>query len=255
VTHSRLPLPAPSILILAAAIAVGGLLYVDLPFSGASNARISLGDAALAAGLLLTTAAGVLIASVVGTAVVLTVEAVRERQTFVKPMFNLGQHALAVGLATLTGQALIPVSREIGPMTIAGVVAAMLVFTVANVLVVSGMISLTSDGTLIRTVRRLAVPVLVLPAQGLALGVLAVVVWTAEPFALPALGARTARARALRAVRRDRAGARPGGQRRPAGCAGPERRRATAGRQGGGVAGRSLDRSGTARQPAVPRGV
>lgn len=187
VAQSPLPLPLPSILILAAAIAAGGLLYVDLPFSRASNARISLGDAALAAGLLLTTPAGVLIASVVGTAAMLTVEAVRERQPFVKPLFNLGQHVLAVGLATLAGQALIPVSREIGPETIAGVAAAMLVFTVTNVLVVSGMISLTSDGTLIRTVRRLAVPVLVLPAQGLALGVLAVVVWRSEPFALPAL--------------------------------------------------------------------
>ena len=182
----------PAAALFAAGI-IGWFLHVDMPLAATlrrhhnDKLRFTLSDALLSAGLLLTSMSTVLVASAAANVVVSTIEAVRERQGFVKPFFNASQHLLSLSIALLVAQQLLGEYRPLNLPTLIGIGGVVLVFTMANALAVTGIVSMSTGSPWLGAVRRMGAQALLIPAQTLALGVLAAVVWRTAPVAMVAL--------------------------------------------------------------------
>ncbi|HUG84215.1 MAG TPA: PAS domain-containing sensor histidine kinase [Euzebya sp.] len=170
-------------LALAAGIAVGELLRVDLPQRGGGTASFGLGDAALTAGLLLLGPAEVVLGAVIGVTMLQGVERVPP----IKFALNVAQYTAGAAAAALAVHALAPATSDVGPATVAVVAVGVALFLAFNVATVSGMIALTGARSY-RTTLAAVLPTAALLALGdLALGTVAVLLGSSHAWALVAL--------------------------------------------------------------------
>jgi signal transduction histidine kinase len=178
------PLRVLAVLALAAGIAAGEALRIDLPYRRGGNATFTLGDAALAAGLLVLPGTEV----VAGAALGIAVWQVAERVAIHKLVFNVAQYMAGTGAAALAIQLLAPRPGEVDPHTLAALALALGLFLGMNVSTVSGMIALTSGGRW----REIAADILrtagLIAGGNAAFGLLAVLLAAHTAWALPALG-------------------------------------------------------------------
>jgi PAS domain S-box-containing protein len=172
-----------TVVALAAAIAVGDALAVDLPFRRAGDARFALGDVSLAAGLMLAAPNEVVLAA---AAAAVTGQVV-ERQPVRRLAFNVSQFVTA----TSVGAAVILLSgAQTGVPSVhlfAAAAIALALFSVVNTLSVASILALTSDATWRASVLRIAPTAALLAVGSAALGLLAVLLLDTYAWALGAL--------------------------------------------------------------------
>jgi signal transduction histidine kinase len=176
----------PSILdvvVLAGAIAGGEAIRVDLPYRRGGTARFTLGDAALAAGLLLVPPTTVLTAAVLA----ITAWQLLEGQRLVKLAFNVAQYLAGAAAATLMVQQLAPRPGTVGPSVVGAAAIGIVLFGGVNTVTVAGIIAATSGDDFAVTVRRMIGTAALLAAGNACLGLLAVLLFASSPWALPAL--------------------------------------------------------------------
>lgn len=173
-----------TIAVLAAAIAVGEAIGIDLPFRRGGVAAFSLCDTALVVGLLLATGPEVVIAGAIAMAGL----QLAERLDPFKQMFNLGQTVAGFAAAALILELLAP---RPGPLSIEVVGAAalgVLALLIVNAAAIAGMISIHSGEGWISVVRRLLPVGALLMAGNFCLGLLVVLLLESpDAWALPAL--------------------------------------------------------------------
>jgi signal transduction histidine kinase len=169
--------------LLGLGIAVGELLRIDLPSRRGGTASFGLGDAALAAGLLLLDPATATAGAVAGVLLLQVVERTRP----LKLVVNAAQYALGAASAALAVHALTPRPGPVGPREAAVVGLGILLFLAVNAATVGGMIALTGGASL-PSVLRAVLPTGTLLALGdLALAVIAVLLADTAGWALPGL--------------------------------------------------------------------
>ena len=176
----------PSILdvvLLATAIAGGEAIRVDLPYRRGGTARFTLGDATLAAGLLLAPPTTVLVAAVLA----ITAWQLLERQRLVKLAFNVAQYVAGAATATLVVQLLAPRPGPVGPSAVGAAAIGVALFLVVNTVTVAGIIATTSGDDFAVTMRRMIGTAALLAAGNACLGLLGVLLFTFHPWALPTL--------------------------------------------------------------------
>lgn len=171
------------VLALAAGIAAGEALRIDLPYRQGGTATFTLGDAALAAGLLMLPAGEV----VAGAAVGITVWQLAERVAPVKLAFNVAQYLAGTGAAALTMQLVAPRPGALDLTALAGLTLGLALFLAVNVGTVSGMIALTSGARWSETAKSILATAALIAAGNGAFGLLAVLLASTAPWALPAL--------------------------------------------------------------------
>lgn len=172
-----------STIALGLTIALGELLRVDLPQRGGGNASFGLGDAALTAGLLVLPPGEVTLGAGLGLALLQIVE----RGPAVKFATNLAQYTAGAGTAAVVVHVL---ARRPGPIEVAvvgAVILASVVFLAVNITSVGSMIALISGRSIRETVTGLLATGGVVAAGDVGLGIVAVVLWESEPWALPFL--------------------------------------------------------------------
>ena len=174
---------AVDVAMLAIAIAGGEAVRVDLPYRRGGTARFTLGDATLAAGLLLAPPTTVIAAAVLA----ITAWQLLERQRLVKLAFNVAQYVAGAAAATLVVQLLAPRPGAIGPSAVAAAAIGVALFLVVNTVTVAGIIATTSGDGFTVTVRRMIGTAALLAAGNACLGLLAVLLLTFHPWALPTL--------------------------------------------------------------------
>lgn len=168
---------------LALGIVIGELLRMDLPQRGGGTAVFGLGDAALAAGLLLLEPAEVVLGALAGIVILQAVE----RMPALKFGMNVAQFTAGASAAALAVHVLVPPGAEIGPLVVAAAAVGMIIFMGVNVGTVGGMIALTSDSRVTAVVAMLLPTAALLALGDLALAVIAVLLLGQHPWALPAL--------------------------------------------------------------------
>lgn len=185
--HSGSP-PSPlSIVMLAAGIALGEAMRTDLAYRVGGTATFGLSDAVLTAGLLLLTGTDLVLGAALG---VLAIH-VAERLAPVKSLLNTAQFVGGTAVAALIvdglgfGGGLL--DSVLHPSSVAAVALALGAFLLVNTGTVAGMIAFTSGARWTSTWLRLLPTGTILTYGNLALGILAIVVADAHPWALVAL--------------------------------------------------------------------
>lgn len=168
---------------LAVGIVVGELLRMDLPQRGGGTAVFGLGDAALAAGLLLLDPTDVVLGAFAGVVVLQAVE----RMPALKFGMNVAQFTAGAAAAALAVEALVPDGAAIGPLTVGAAGIGMAIFLGINACTVGGMIALTSGQRFGAIITALLPTGALLALGDLALAVIAVLLLGQHPWALPAL--------------------------------------------------------------------
>jgi hypothetical protein len=172
-----------AVAILTAAIVVGEAFKFDLPFRHAGSARYGLGDVSLTVGLLALYGTEVLIAATLA----MVVSGFIDRPPLERRLFNITQYILAAGVAAGVMELVSPERGELAVGVFGSAALAVLAFTFINVLSVSGGIALSSGGSWLDGLRRIA-PVAFLIALGnAALGLIAVAVFLSYPWTVPAV--------------------------------------------------------------------
>jgi len=169
---------------LALGFLVGERCVVHLEFSRNAHS-FSLGDVPLVFGLVLATGSDLVIAAVVGPALTLLLD---RRLPPIKLAFNLGQFALSVCLAILICHWLAPVGTGWGPQLAIAVLVGAQVSAVICVALIGAAISL-SEGWLgwRALVRMFATDLTVGGITNSSLGLVAALIVSTEPWALPLL--------------------------------------------------------------------
>jgi diguanylate cyclase (GGDEF)-like protein len=181
-------LPPPASLhlpwwLVALAFAVGERCVVHVHFRRGAHS-FSLGDIPLVFGLLFCTANGVVLASVVGSAVVLLLD---RRLPPIKFTFNVAQFALTTCIAVLVLHALAPASGQMGPqMWIATLLATQAGGLVA-ILLIAAAISLSEGLVKLATLIHMFSMDLVVTLSNTSLGLCGAVLTADDPRALPLL--------------------------------------------------------------------
>ncbi|MDQ3973554.1 MAG: PAS domain-containing sensor histidine kinase [Actinomycetota bacterium] len=176
----------PNLVRVAALIAgmVGGEAFqFYLPYRRGGQARFTLSDTALTAGLLLAPSTEIVMAAaatMVGWQLV-------ERVPRLKLWFNTCQYVAAAASAALVVQAVAPRPGPVTPATFAVVALGLAVFLLVNTVSVAGIIAATGGDPLKTTVGRLASTATVVAAGNACLGLVGVLLARSQPWALPAL--------------------------------------------------------------------
>jgi signal transduction histidine kinase len=172
------------VVVLAAAIAGGEALRIDLAYRRGGNATFSLSDTSLAIGLLLVSGPEVVLAGVIA----MVVWQLAEQVAPFKLAFNVAQYLAGFAAAALIMELLAPrpgpLSAQAFIAVALGLGAHLLVGTVA----VGGMIALTTNSSWGAIVHRLMSTATLLVIGNLGLGVIAVLLMDTHMWALPALG-------------------------------------------------------------------
>jgi signal transduction histidine kinase len=170
-------------LVLAAAIAGGEAIRVDLAFRKGGNASYTLGYASLAAGLLVVPGATVVLAAVAG----ITLWQIAERVPRFKFAVNVAQYLAGSAVAALAVEILSPRPGPVDAKTFGAVLVGIALFVAVNTITVGGMIAAFSERPWIPTMLQLAPTSALLGGGSVGVGVLAVLVATDHLWALPTL--------------------------------------------------------------------
>src|SRR4051794_31184573 len=162
---------------------VGERCVVHLEFSRNAHS-FSLGDVPLVFGLVLATGNDLVIAAVVGPALTLLLD---RRLPPIKLAFNLGQFALSVCLATLITYWLAPVGTDWGPQLAIAVLIGAQVSATTCVALIGAAISLSEGWLGLRQFARMFVTDLTVTVTNSSLGLVAALIISTEPWALPLL--------------------------------------------------------------------
>lgn len=172
-------------LAVAAAMVLGELLRIELPYRHSSSVRFTLSDSAFMVSLLILDAGTVLL----GVALAQLVWQLVDRAQPIKFVFNVSQY-LAGAAAALLAFAAVGGAASPAPFVEGLAFAASIgTFLVVNTLSVSGIVAITAEAPFRTTLRRMATTnALVIACNG-ALALLTVIVWRQSPVTLPALAA------------------------------------------------------------------
>jgi diguanylate cyclase (GGDEF)-like protein len=144
----------------------------------------SLGDIPLVFGLMFCSAGGVVIACVVGSAVVLRFGC---KQPLIKFVFNVAQFALATCIAVLVVRALAPAGARMEPLTWIAALVATQAGSLATVLLIATAISLSEGLVQLRTIVQMLAMDGAVTMTNSSLGLCGVVMTATDPRALPLL--------------------------------------------------------------------
>jgi diguanylate cyclase (GGDEF)-like protein len=169
--------------LIAIAFAIGERAVVHVHFRRGAHS-FSLGDIPLVFGLLFCSADGVVVACLVGSAVVLVLD---RRLPPIKFIFNLAQFALTTCIAVLVLHALAPASGEMGPqMWIATLLATQAGGAVA-ILLIAAAISLSEGLVKLGTIAHMFSMDMVVTLSNTSLGLCGAVLTADDPRSLPLL--------------------------------------------------------------------
>lgn len=176
--------PSPLVLFaLAAGIAAGEGLRIDLPFRKAGTAQFNLSDAALTVGLLLLPPSEVVVAACLGK---LSWQLV-DRVPGLKIAFNLSWYVAGTSLAALVVQSLAARPGPVDTRTTVAVGLGLCVLTAVNTVAVSGIIALSGNQSWLVTAGRILPTLSLLTVSNAGLGLLGVLLTGTHPWALVAL--------------------------------------------------------------------
>src|SRR5215217_5459718 len=168
---------------LALGFLIGERCVVHLEFSRNAHS-FSLGDVPLVFGLVLASGNDLVIAAVVGPALTLLLD---RRLPPIKLAFNLGQFALSVCLATLITYRLAPIGTDWGPRLAIAVLLGAQVSATTCVALIGAAISLSEGWLGLRQFARMFVTDLTVTVTNSSLGLVAALIISTEPWALPLL--------------------------------------------------------------------
>ena len=168
---------------LALGFLIGERCVVHLEFSRNAHS-FSLGDVPLVFGLVLATGGDLVIAAVIGPALTLLLD---RRLPPIKLVFNLGQFALSVCLATIICYWLAPVGTGWGPQIAIAVIVGAQVSATTCVALIGAAISLSEGWLGIRQLGRMFATDLTVTVTNSSLGLVAALIVSTEPWALPLL--------------------------------------------------------------------
>src|SRR5215217_5956352 len=168
---------------LALGFLIGERCVVHLEFSRNAHS-FSLGDVPLVFGLVLASGNDLVIAAVVGPALTLLLD---RRLPPIKLAFNLGQFALSVCLATLITYRLAPIGTDWGPRLAIAVLLGAQVSATTCVALIGAAISLSEGWLGLRQFARMFVTDLTVTVTNSSLGLVAALIVSTEPWALPLL--------------------------------------------------------------------
>jgi signal transduction histidine kinase len=168
---------------LAAAVAGGEAIRVDLAFRQGGNASFTLGYASLAAGLLLLPGPTVVLAATAG----ITLWQIAERVPRFKFAVNVAQYLAGSGVAALAMEVIAPRPGPVDALTFAAAGVGIALFCAVNTITVGGMIAAFAERSWIATMLQLAPTSALLGGGSVGLGVLAVLLATDHPWALATL--------------------------------------------------------------------
>jgi diguanylate cyclase (GGDEF)-like protein len=168
---------------LALGFLIGERCVVHLEFSRNAHS-FSLGDVPLVFGLVLASGNDLVIAAVVGPALTLLLD---RRLPPIKLVFNLGQFALSVCLATLITYWLAPIGTDWGPRLAIAVLLGAQVSATTCVALIGAAISLSEGWLGLRQLARMFVTDLTVTVTNSSLGLVAALIISTEPWALPLL--------------------------------------------------------------------
>jgi signal transduction histidine kinase len=174
------PIPA---LVLGAAVAVGEAMRVDLSYRQGGNASFTLGHASLAAGLLVLGGPTVVVGATLGIAA----WQLAERVPPFKFAFNVLHYVAGTAAAALAVELLSPRPGSVDALTLGAAAVALVLLCGVNTIAVAGMIAAFSQRDWWATVRQMATTSGILAVGSTALGLLAVLLATDNPWALPTL--------------------------------------------------------------------
>src|SRR3712207_1848908 len=156
---------------------------VHLGFSRKAHSS-ALGDAPLVFGLVLATGHDLVIAAVVGPALTLMLD---RRLPPIKLFFNLGQFALSVCLATLIVYWLAPIGTDWGLQIAIAVLIGAQASAAVCVALIGAAISLSEGWVGFRQLARMFATDLTVTVTNSSLGIVAALIVSTEPWALPLL--------------------------------------------------------------------
>ena len=174
---------AVPLLVMAAAIAAGEAVRVNLAFREGGKARFTLGYASLTAGLLVLPAPTVALAATLG----ITLWQAAERMPRFKFAVNVAQYLAGSAAAGLAVELLSPRPGLVDARTLGAVAVGLALFCAVNTVTVAGMIAAFSERNWFATMLQLAPTTALLGGGSVGLGVLAVLLATDHPWALPTL--------------------------------------------------------------------
>ena len=179
----RSPLSVVGLFVLAAAIAAGEAIRVDLPYRKGGIAVFTLGHASLAAGLLMLPATTVVLAT---TAAIMLLQLV-ERVSRLKFAFNVLHYVAGSAAAALTVHFLAPRPGPVDARTLGAAALGLTLCMVVNTAAVSGMIAAFANRSWRTTIRQMAQTSVLLVVGSVALGLLAILLASNHVWALPTL--------------------------------------------------------------------
>ena len=171
------------VLVMASAIAAGEAVRVDLAFRGGGKAVFTLGYASLTAGLLLLPGPTVVLAATLG----IVVWQIVERTPRFKFAVNVAQYLGGSAVAALAVDLLSPRPGPVDAKTLGAVAVGLTLFCAVNTVTVGGMIASFGGRSWAATMLQLAPTTALLGGGSIGLGVLAVLLATDHPWALPTL--------------------------------------------------------------------
>ncbi|MPZ73081.1 MAG: PAS domain-containing protein [Nitriliruptorales bacterium] len=169
--------------ILAAAVAGGEAIRVDLSYRRGGIAVFTLGHASLAAGLLVLPGGTVVLAATTAIAI----WQLAERIPRLKLTFNVLQYLAGTAAAALVVEFISPRPGPLDGRTLAAAAAALSLCCAVNTVAVSGMISAFGGRSWAATMRQMAQSTMLLAGGSVAVGLLAVLLATDHLWALPTL--------------------------------------------------------------------
>jgi diguanylate cyclase (GGDEF)-like protein len=183
--HRLAPLARPHLpwWLIALAFAAAERCVVHLHFRRGAHS-FSLGDIPLVFGLIFCSAGGVVIACLLGSAVVLRFD---RRLPPIKFIFNVGQFSLATCIAVLVVHALAPVGAGVEPLTWIAALVATQAGGLVTVLLIASAISLSEGLVRVRTIAQMFAIDAAVTMSNSSLGLCGVVMTATDARALPLL--------------------------------------------------------------------
>jgi diguanylate cyclase (GGDEF)-like protein len=169
--------------LVAVAFAIAERCVVHVHFRRGAHS-FSLGDIPLVFGLLFCSAEGVVLACLIGSAIVLVLD---RRLPPIKFIFNLGQFALTTCIAVLVLHAVAPANGEMGPQMWIAVLLATQAAGLVTVILIAIAISLSEERVRLGTMFHMFSMDLVVTLSNTSLGLCGAVLTAGDPRALPLL--------------------------------------------------------------------
>ena len=169
--------------LLAIAFAAAERCVVHVHFRRGAHS-FSLGDIPMVFGLLFCSASGVVLASLIGSAVILLLD---RRLPPIKFVFNLAQFSLTTCIAVLVLHAVAPADGSLGPQMWVAVLLAKQVAGLVTVLLIATAISLSEERMKLRTMVNMFSADMAVTFSNTSLGLCGAVLAANDPRALPLL--------------------------------------------------------------------